>query len=330
VKGTRRVAVIITVLTLILALPTVILAPLGAPTAGSMIGLGGLAIAFISRSTDTRVTLYSALGLGLVSLIAVDGAAHPVLGVIALMSVAAGVGITARWHWQQSFILLPITMAFVASESVLAPPLELQATFAAAMTLYAVIVGLLVRVTRRSGSNSEDTPAEPDTAPLSWQRTWAFAGVLMAATAVTASIALLGNWGHTGGWLIMTPFLVIQPYVRDGVHKAVHRALGTVAGLLVAEGLAQLIGQGAMLAVIGYGFGVFAIIAMVKHWPYAVYTTLLTPAVVILESIGRPIEQTGYERIVATIIGVAVSLAAMAIAAPIYARRSMREESENR
>lgn len=317
-------------LSAVVIVPSLVLAPLGAPTAGSMIGLGGLGIAFVARTTNLRVTLYAVLGLGLACLLAANGTTHPVVGVLTLMAVAAGHGLTARWHWQKAFVVLPITMAFVASESVLAPPLELEIAFAAAMSAYALLVGLLIRALSRTSADNDDNDDKTAPAPLSWQRTLTYAGLLTSATAVTATIALTGDWGHTGGWLIMTPFIVIQPYVRDGWHKAVNRALGTVAGLLIADGLARLIGQGPTLATLGYGFGVLAIIATVKRWPYAIYATFLTPAVVILESVGRPVEETGYERIIATVIGVAVSLAAMAIAAPIYRRESLRADLENR
>ena len=75
VRGSLKVGVIIVVLSVILGLPIVVLSPLGAPTAGSLIGLGGLAIAFVARATNPRVSIYAALGLGLGSLLVVNAAA---------------------------------------------------------------------------------------------------------------------------------------------------------------------------------------------------------------------------------------------------------------
>lgn len=313
-RKSLRVGVIIVVLAVILGLPIAVLSPLGAPTAGSLIGLGGLAVAFVARATHPRVSIYAAIGLGLGALLVVDAAAHPVIGVVSMMAIAAGQGITARWRWNKAFVLLPITLSFVAAESVLTPPADSAIAFAALTTGYALIVALAVSAMgRRSRVDEEETPT-----PLSWSRTTGYAGMLIATTAVTSTIAFINEWGHTGGWLIMTPFIVIQPYIRDGWRKSVDRAFGTLAGLLVAYGFATLFGQTSVLTVLGYTFGVLAIIASVKKCHYAVYTTLLTPAVVILESSGRPIEETGDHRIVATVLGVVVSLAAMAIAIPIY------------
>ena len=325
VRGSLKVGVIIVVLSVILGLPIVVLSPLGAPTAGSLIGLGGLAIAFVARATNPRVSIYAALGLGLGSLLVVNAAAHPALGVLGMMAIAAGQGITARWTWNHFFILIPITLSFIASESVLSPPAVSAIVFAAITTGYALVVALAVSwVSRHSTDEEDETPT-----PLSWSRTAAYAGLLVVATAVTSTIALTNEWGHTGGWLIMTPFIVIQPYVQDGWRKAFNRAFGTIAGMAVAYALATLVGQGAALAAVGYAFGVLAIIAAVKQWHYAIYTTLLTPAVVILESAGRPIEETGDHRIVATLIGVGVSLVAMAVAIPIYRRGAARAELDH-
>jgi len=44
---------------------------------------------------------------------------------------------------------------------------------------------------------------------------WGYASMLAVATAISTVIALLGGWGHTGGWLIMTPIIVIQPMLHD-------------------------------------------------------------------------------------------------------------------
>lgn len=316
VKGRVRIAIIVAVLTLILILPSLVLAPLGAPTAGSMIGLGGLGIAFITRATNRRVALLSAVALGVASLAAANADAHPIIGVLVLCVVAVGQGITARWGWNQAFIVLPITLAFVASESVLTPPVDSAIPFAAGMTGYALLVALAVSALSQRTAPASITPT------VSWERTIGYVALLVIATSITSIIALTGDWGHTGGWLIMTPFIVLEPYLGHGWRKALNRGVGTVVGLLIADGLAAVLGQGFQLTTLGYAFALGAIIASVKKWQYAIYATLLTPAVVILESVGRPVDQTGYERVVATIIGVGVALGAMALASPVYRMRA--------
>lgn len=322
------IVILVAALSAVIIVPSAILSPLGAATAGGMIGLGGLGIAFVALATDLRVSLITAAAFAVLALLAAEGTSLPVLGILALVAVAIGVGMSARWGWNRSFILAPITLAFIASESVVSAPVDSTLVFAGVVLVYGIVVALIV-----TGLRIRFLPPHKNSVysvQQSWSRTIGYTVMLAVTAGITTTIALLNDWGHTGGWLIMTPFIVIQPYVRDGWHKAVNRALGTAAGLIVADGLARVIGQGPTLATIGYGFGILAIIAMVKHWHYAVYTTLLTPAVVILESIGRPVEETGYERVVATIIGVAVSLGAMAIAAPIYRHKNARNNPTKR
>lgn len=314
--GSRtKIVVTVVALTTILIIPSAVLSPLGATNAGSMIGLGGLGIAFVAVAAGRRVALYASGALGVAALLTVDGAAIPILGVAAMMAVAIGQGISSRWGWHRSFVVLPITLAFITSESILAPPLEAPITFAFAITGYAALIALIISTLterlKRASDDDEDTDDEPDTP---WDHVIGYAAMLAIATGVTTTIVLLNDWGHTGGWLIMTPFIVIQPSVRDGMPKAINRALGTIAGFAIAYVAADLLGPGPALTLIGYGFAVGAVIAMVKHWHYAVYATLLTPAVVILESVGRSVQETSDHRLVATLLSVAISLAVMAIA----------------
>ena len=122
----------------------------------------------------------------------------------------------------------------------------------------------------------------------------------------------------------MTPFIVISPYVQDGWRKAINRAIGTVGGFAIASALAFVLGSGPALSVMGVAFAALTAVALVKQWHYAIYALCLTPAIVILESIGRPVEQTADNRLLATILGVGISLAVMAVAVPTY-RRTAKE-----
>lgn len=65
--------------------------------------------------------------------------------------------------------------------------------------------------------------------------------LLTATTLITTPIALQHHWHIHGLWLILTPFLVLRPFVRDAWRVALHRSLGTLAGvalvILVAPAL---------------------------------------------------------------------------------------------
>jgi len=296
-----------------------------APTAAGMLGLGGLGIVLATLAAGLRIGALAALLVGAASGIAIAGSAVIAVGVLVMVATATGLGVSARWHWNRAFIALPITVAFVVAEDPTQDPLASGLAFGAAMAGYGLLVAVISSPLRPHKHDDQGAAtAAPASTPASWSRTWGYASVLASTTAATSAIALTFDWGHTGGWLMMTPFIVIQPYVQDGWRKALSRTLGTVSGFLIAYALAELLGAGNLVTVIGVAFGVLAVTAMVERWPYAVYATFLTPAIVILESIGRPIQATDDNRLIATVSGVALALLAMAIATPLYRRQARK------
>lgn len=322
-----RIVIMVAALSAVIIAPSALLSPFNAATAGSMIGLGGLGIAFVALATDLRVSLITAVAFAGLALLAAVGASHVIVGILALVAVAIGVGVTARWGWNRSFVMLPITLAFIASESVVGPPVDSTLVFAAAVLAYGIFVALIVTVLR-----SRLLPPHKNSVysvQHSWAGTIGYAVMLVVTASITATIALLNGWGHTGGWLIMTPFIVIQPAMRDGMVKSVNRAVGTIAGFAIAYLAAEVLGSGPVLTAVGYAFAVLAVIAMVKHWHYALYAMVLTPAIVILESIGRSVQQTSDYRLVATLLGVGIALATMAVAMPIYRYRNRTTSAGN-
>jgi hypothetical protein len=302
-----RIAITITAIMLALLIPNLVLAPMGAPAAGSLIGLAGLGIAIAAASAGTRPALLAALLFAPATLLMTVDQGNPTFGVVALVAVAAAIGLTARRGWNKAFVLTGIASAFIASEWTPQEPLTDPFIFAFVMALYLVVVALAV------GEINKRLLPPGKSADLPWERVLAYTGVLVLSTITTALIALGGDWGHTGGWLIMTPFIVIQPSARDGWRKALDRSIGTLVGFAIAYLAAAVLGSGTALMIVGYVFAIATAIALVKKWPYALYATVLTPAIVILESAGRDVDQTGDNRIIATLLGVGISLVATAV-----------------
>lgn len=290
-----------------------------APDAAGLIGLGGLGLVLATLTAGLRAGVIASILMGVLGGIAIAGGDNTLIQVLVMVLAAAGLGLTARWKWNRGFILLPITLAFVAAESPAQEPLQTGIAFAAAMTGYALIASLGTALLR---GKQHDSQQQGETS--SWSRTIGYATVLATAAIATTTIAVTLDWGHTGGWLIMTPFIVISPYVQDGWHKAINRAIGTVGGFAIASALAFIFGSGPALSATGVAFAALAAVALVKQWHYAIYALFLTPAIVILESIGRPIEQTADNRLLATVLGVGIALAVMAVAVPTY-RRTAKE-----
>lgn len=287
-----------------LILPALVLGPLGAPTAASLIGLGGLGVALLTVVAGWRIALYSSAALGLLSGLAVAAAGNTWAGVVVMVLVAVGQGLSARIGLQQMITTLSITVAFVTAEDPTQSPVASGLTFAIAMGGYAALVTLIAHVVGRSDSHSTQGKAHDP----SWPRTWGYTVSLALATVATSVVALLWQWGHTGGWLIMTPFIVMLPYVQGSVRKALSRGAGTIGGFAIAMVAYEVLGSGWLITSVGIAFGVLAATAVFRKWPYAIYALWLTPAIVILESIGRNVEVTAQERLGATVLGVGIAL----------------------
>lgn len=111
--------------------------------------------------------------------------------------------------------------------------------------------------------------------------------------------------GHTGGWIILTILVVFQPSFGDGFHRAVRRAAGTLLGFIIAILCGAVLPSGALLSLAGTDFLMAAFALMLQGRPYCLYATVLTPAIVLLESAGSTVDEVAEERLGATLIGVA-------------------------
>lgn len=311
-----RLVLLIAAANVFLFLPLVVLPSSQFDSAGGLLSVAAIAMVSVTYARGLKVGITSGAFLGLASAVAIASASNAFAGVIVMTLVAVLQGLTGRSGLNKATIMIPVTLAFVVTEPPAAGPLSSALVFGLALAGFAMIVAATIGlITKKSA------PASHSNA-ISRSRTASYAALLSVTTIATSSIALSNDWGHTGGWLIMTPFIVIQPYVQDGWRKALARAGGTVLGFAIAYGLAELLGPSIALTITGFLFATAAILARVKVWPYAVYATFLTPAIVIIESSGRSVTELADKRLEATILGVALSMIAMAIAVPIYRRQA--------
>lgn len=305
-----------------LILPGLVFSQFNSSAVGSLIGLIGLGTLVVTLVHGAKAGIVGTLVMAFMSGLAYLSSTDPTYGIPFMVSAAIIIGLSARIGWQTSFTLYAISLAFIVSGR----PSQVSLDVTALLSLWVLGTGAFVILGATLIMKSTNITIAKTS--LNWSRTLAFTVLLAVTQLAAASIALLNDWGHTGGWLMMTPFIVIQPYLHKGWTKALRRAAGTVAGFVIAVLLGNLISSTAILALIGGVFALLAAEAFVKRANYTLYVSLLTPAVVILESVGRPVSQIAEYRLVATILGVGLSLIAMAVAIPIY-RYGQRGISEH-
>jgi len=309
------VARLIVLALVVIAVPIIISLAVGQGPRGALVSLAGICAAMATVGIGVRAGLVVALLVGLGSaLVALASSSWPVAA-LAMAVVAFGFGLTAKRGWQTALAWIPSTLGFVAADAAnLGADLRsISVQIAVAFTIWGLVTVGIVRVL------PVDLPL-PHAPAVSDSRALAYAVLLAFTALITTSITIAGDLGHPGGWLIMTPFIVLQPYVQKGWDRSLRRAGGTLVGFAMAYLGAIVITQSWVLYVVGIVSYAIAMYALLRQWDYAAYAAFLTLAIVILEGVGTSVEVTAEYRLEATAGGVLLSLAAMALALPLYKR----------
>jgi hypothetical protein len=141
---------------------------------------------------------------------------------------------------------------------------------------------------------------------VSFRHALRFGGAL--ATGV-AAYWLLGMSEH-GFWIPLTILFVLRPDESETFQRLALRAIGTLAGLVLATALAEWIG-GEPLAVAAALTIATALAYGLLTVQYALFTTAITVyAVLLADSIGEPALRAAGERGLATAIGIVIAGAA--------------------
>ena len=298
-----------------IGIPTWVLDYLNFSSIAGLVGVTTLGALIATAKAGTRAGLFYTFGVSAFMALAILTASNIYLATLTMALAALALGVSALRGWAPAMVIAPIVTGFLIAQP---PPIKFSRfddalTFAYGAFFFALIAVLLV--TWLAGSKGHG-----QLKPVSRSRTAGYCLMLVGSTLITTPIALLSDWGHAGGWLIMTPFIVLQPYQRDGVRKGLARIAGTVAGFIVVVLILALTDSRTVLGWVGVVFAMAAMWALSQNWNYAVYAFLLTPAIVVLEGLHSSVESTGLARLYATLLGVAIAIFFIAVLAPLYHR----------
>jgi hypothetical protein len=314
VKKSTGIGVILVAMTVAMAVPPIIANALGQSALAGALILPVMASLLPGLLANVRTAVFAAGGLAIGSAVAASVAGDPLLAGLVMATTALLAGLGCRWGHSKSLILVPITVGFIVcvppttTADLPVPPLLLgAASFAAA--LWGTAVGSLLRRTM---------PKAPPQTEI-WPRVWAYAIVLAILTGIAASISVATDWGHAGGWFILTVVLVFQPYLQDSFRRTGQRAVGTVIGVISAYVIHLLLPWATVEIIVGALLMVVAVIvAMNPKYPYWFFTALLTPAIVLLAGSSSDFTEVATSRLLATLAGSALALAAALLLAPVY------------
>ena len=289
----------------------------GLDKAVGVLCLASLAGLVICVRLGWRQALLAVVALTLLTIPAVLSQSDPPAATLLMALTAFALGVSARWQWQQVYWLMVVSVCLLITNSPLpeAPSATDLIRLAGAVLVSSGLTVLL---------QSSLIPREQGSAAItlfsvahSWRRSTAYGLLLASTTLVSTPIALQHHWGITGLWLILTPFLVLRPFVRDAWKVALHRSLGTLAGVLLVMVLAVLLPKGLPLQLPAIAAGVITAMIAIRRGHPAVMLMALTVTIVLLNSDHADLMLMADRRLQACGIGVVLALSVMAIAHPI-------------
>lgn len=305
-----RHAVIAVVLVFVPMLPALLLAPLDW---GAVIGpflLATFAAMMAALFGGIRLALVVTAGFALAEMIALPAAPSPVWAGLVMALTSLVYGLTARRGLSSLIVVAPEGVAFLLAD----PPSLGQGSMledALALGLFVIIGG--VWGTAFGALLGRKVPRKTPTG-FGWRTTILFAATMAVVTGAAMAVVVASGIGHTGAWILLTLFLVIQPVMHQTFRKALERGLGTVLGFGIALAVALIVRDATVLLILGMLFLTLAV--YVKLDPRAQYwhfTTFLTPGIVLAEGAGTNVVMTDIERLWASLVGVAVALVVTAV-----------------
>jgi len=292
--------------------------------AGGVLCLASVASLLVSARLGGRSAQLGVASLAVLSVPAVFSQRDPLLATIVLTATALGLGLSARWQLKPVYWLLVVILCILITSSPLPPnptPMEVARL---AIGLFGSGSGAVLLQSKLVSRFAGAPLPVPFAVVHSWRRSGAHALMLASAAVVTTPIALQHHWHTTGLWLILTPFLVMQPVVKDSWSVAVHRSLGTLAGVLLVIGLAFALPPSVPLQLPAIAAALITVLIAVKKGHRALMITTLTVTIVLFNSRIDTLMVMADQRVLASALGIAIALALMALAHPIEHRFRQR------
>ena len=318
-----RVAVaakVIVAVTVVVLLPGLVFSALGFGGFSGVSALAAIAAAIPTMRVSPRLGATVVAAVTLASALTVPAATDAVWAGLLMAAVAGLTGVAGRFGAASAVIMAPISIVFLLVE----PPTTVDGRPAGMWLVGAVVLASsawAVGVAALLARGHERTRGQRQ----SWVRTGLYAGVLAVVVGVATAVVVDRGLGHGGGWFVMTLFIVIQPYVQDALRKTAERGLGTVLGFVIAITVIALLPTELLRYVAGSVFAVLAMRALfVQHRPYWQYVTLLTPSVVLLEGAGSNAMGTAWQRLLFTLLGVAVAVSIELALYPVFRHAAER------
>lgn len=304
------------------SIPSVIISLIWWPGFVGIATLGGLISTTAMMMATWRVSLLLNVLASILAGAAVLVHPYPIVGALLMAALGALTGFSARRGLHSPVMMVPLIIGFLL---VSPPPLFSTTTAPTLDASYALGIGVAVLVGGLWATLVFYLMRSRLPKPQLQQTEELVAHIYGAGLAITLGVAtfVILTWfsGGFGAWLLLTILVLMQPEKHATFSKTIARVSGTVIGIFLAGLFVTLIGAAALHYVVGL---VLVFIALLEkaQGSYARFTMLLTPAIVLFDSVGRDGYKVAESRLVFTVVGAALVIVVSVILDMIVRARS--------
>ncbi len=283
--------------------------------------IAGILPAIVGWTYAPRYAVISIPVAGILNALAVLVFGHPVATTLLMVCVAVIVGLSALrgLHAVAAFAAIQPAIIVISGYHTVSfhgatPGHVGQALICAAVAIIGGLWAVLIGATLLRHESAGPPPRVPP------RIVCFYTGALVLMLGGAAYVASTWFLGTTAGWVLLTVLLVTRPTYDESRQRIRERALGTVAGGVGAAAVATIVSDSTTLVAIGTLAMVVAAVLELQHARYAYFAIFVTAAIVLLDAQRSNVFEIDLQRVVYSIVGVALVSAAVATAEMLLGR----------
>ncbi|WP_188667871.1 FUSC family protein [Tersicoccus solisilvae] len=309
-----------------IAPPLLIVMALGRVDLAVFAAFGSFTGIYAKRETLRRRVIHQSLAGAIILVCLTLGllCAHAQVGgmtIVLIGSVVAALGavVAASVGFKPSGSVF-FVFAFTSIAALPTPPSFPSGIGVAAATVaFCVLLGYLARILPGMGGGAPVLGGSFTRAQLAWH-----GGQFLVVALVAGTLGQLTGVGHSNWAMVAGIAAIAAPDAPARVSRAVHRVVGTLAGVAVSAVILGLNPDPWPLALVVIVLQFLGELFVIRH--YATALIFITPLALCMMQLGNPlpVEQLVFSRAVETVIGAAVAVGIVMLLGPAVERVTRR------
>jgi hypothetical protein len=289
--------------------------------------IAGMLPAIIGWTYAPRYALMSIPVAVVLNALAVLVFGHPLATTVLMVGIAVIVGLSAVWglHAVAAFAGIQPAIVVIAGYHAVSfggttPGPGGQALISAGVVVIGGVWALFIGRTLLRDESSGPPARVPSRIVVF------YTGALVLMLGVASYIASTWFLKTTAGWVLLTILLVTRPTYDESRQMIRERGLGTAAGGLAAAVIAVIVSNSTALVAIGTLSMLVAAVLQLQHARYAYFAVFVTAAIVLVDAQRSNVFEIDLQRVVYSLIGVALVVVAVAAAETVFGRSTSSPE----